>query len=191
MLCKTLFISQDTFKSDSAYWRDNVVYRVEEGLKDPVRVEAKYPAFSTIGFQSICIGMTYDNITEWILINKSESSLRDVFKNNRYSMTRFGVQKWKSFINGGCLQPHCNKEGFNAGKGSNKIYARIGVVSNKKVGGGNECNKIQSYIGIGTRLVDENGCLSANRGVSCGNFVMCNDGNCERSVPGIGTILIK
>ena len=154
--------------------------------------EAKYPAFSAIAFQSVCIGMTYGNDTRWILINKSASSLFDIFKNNQYSSTTLGVEKWKSFINGGCLQPDCNREGFNAGKGGNDIFVRIGIASNKKKGGGNQCNKIQSYIGIGTRLSDtKKGCLKKHRGVSCGNFVMCNDGICERSVSAIGTILIK
>ena len=172
------------------------MYKVDRGLSNPDK-EAKYPAFSAIAFQSVCIGMTYDNDTRWILINKSASSLFDIFKNNEYSSTAFDVDKWTSFMNESCLQPDCNMDGFNAGiddagTGDNDVYVRIGIASNKKSGKGNQCNKIQSYIGIGTKLKDtKGGCLKEHRGVSCGNFVMCNEGICERSVPAIGTVLIK
>ena len=175
---------------DSSYWQNDLVYSVDDGLKNPESVEAKYPAFSKIGFKSICIGMTYNESTNWIFINKSASSLLEIFQGNVYTRTVFGPNKWKDFITGGCLQPDCNNEGFNAGKNGGDIYVRIGIASNQKKGNGNECNKIESYIGIGTKLADT-GCLQSNPGVSCGNFAMCNDPGCRRSTAAIGTILIK
>ena len=133
--------------------------------------------------------MTYDNSTRWIHINKSASSLLEVFGSNRYSKTELGVAKWTNFISGGCLQPDCNNEGFNTGRSSGAIYARIGIASNKKWFL-SECSRIQSYIGIGTKMTDTSfGCLRNHRGVSCGNFAMCDA--CGRSVSAIGTIFVK
>lgn len=182
--------SKSTFHASSLYWQNSLEYRVDEALSDPDNEEAKYPAFSKMGFQSICIGMTYESATNWILINKAGSSLLDIFKHGRPVSTSLGPDKWKSIMKASCLQPDCNNEGFNSGKHNGEIYVRVGIASNTKTGEGNKCNRIQSFLGIGTRVLPSGSCSARRPCISCGNF-SCLERSCRRSVAGIGTILIR
>lgn len=153
-------------------------------------MEAKYPAFSHLSFQSICVGMTLNGTTNWILINKSGSSLLDIFQNNLYSQTAFGPMKWKDLIGESCLHLDCNDEGFNVQKSIGDVYIRIGVIGKKKSGSSSNCNKIKSFIGIGMKSLPSSGCTDRPL-ITCGNLGMCGDAECNKLIPAIGTILVK
>eukprot|EP00794_Sanderia_malayensis_P010885 gene10885-12041_t len=45
-----------TFDVTSSYWESNTVYNIENGLTSFEDDEAKFPAFITLGFTSICLG---------------------------------------------------------------------------------------------------------------------------------------
>lgn len=185
-----LTLSQQTFEASSSYWKNDMVYNVMNGLNNPKSEEAKYPAFSNVGFTSVCIGMKYSNIQRWLLIPQAASSLLHIFKDDVYKQTNLGRAKWKGLIRDSSLQLECNMEGFNAYKPASTIFARIGIMSNNDPYG-NSCSTPNSYIGLGTVWSHVNTCVPNLVGVSCGNLALCDPDNGEKSLAVFGMILVR
>ena len=75
--------------------------------------------------------MTENDVTNWILVDYTATSLYSVIADGNYRKTNVGRAGWKSLVNGARLQPHCNKEGFNVRSGSNR-KSRIGILADNK-----------------------------------------------------------
>ena len=159
----------------------------EKCLQNPRTTECKHPAFHSVSFQKICIGMNHTGTTKWTSISKTAQSLRDLFKHGIYRQTSKGKSAWKSLISGASLQTHCYREGFNVKSGSGSIFARIGIVADNDY----DCYYPNSYIGLGTKWSHSNTCPSGHPGVSCGNLALCWPDNGDKSLPAYGYIYVQ
>ena len=169
---------QTTFKSSSNYWTNNATYNADNGLKSFAEEEAKFPAFSKIKFEAVCVGMTFSGMTKWLRINITRDSLLHIFKPGIYIATYLGRTAWKNIIDQSSLQRNCNKEGFNVMRGNNNvIVARIGYMANNE----NECNSPDSAIGFGMW----------GHWKSCGNNARVHVDNGERANAAFGYIMIQ
>ena len=128
---------------------------VPAGLDGLTQNETKLASYHNIPFEKVCLGMTRNNVTNWILVNYTAASLYSVITGERnYSETNVGRANWMSLINGASLQDYCNKEGFNVqcsktnSNGIRRRKSRIGILGNND----NECDWCDSVIGFGIEM---------------------------------------
>ena len=110
--------------------------------------ETKLPIYWNTSFSKVCLGMKIPGevITSFISINKNADSLYSLIADGQFRVTSLGRNTWKALLGSkGNLQPHCNREGFNAYCGGPK--ARIGILGNNE----NDCGTCDSFIGFGTK----------------------------------------
>ena len=93
--------------------------------------------------------MTENDVTNWILVDYTATSLYSVIADGNYRKTDVGRAGWKSLINGARLQRNCNKEGFNVRCESDR-KSRIGILASNK----NYCGSCNTVIGFGIRMKD-------------------------------------
>ena len=94
--------------------------------------------------------MTRTDVTNWILVNYTATSLYSVIADGNYSETNVGRAEWMTLINGASLQQNCNKEGFNAECSIYQRKSRIGILGNN----GENCKYCNTVIGFGIEIVD-------------------------------------
>ena len=162
---------------NSAYWTNDVIYNVENGLTSFEGFEAKFPAFSKINFDAVCVGMTFAGATQWLRINIKRHSLLAIFTAGTYVPTSLGRAAWKSIIAQSSLQLNCNREGFNVRRSDNALLARIGYIANEQ----GDCATPDSAIGFGL----------AGNWKSCGNSASSSPDNGNKQNAAIGYILIQ
>ena len=162
---------------NSAYWTNDVTYSIENGLTSFEGFEAKFPAFSKIKFDAVCVGMTFAGATKWLRINIKQDSLLHIFKAGTYIPTYLGRAAWKSIIAQSSLQLNCNREGFNVRRADNAMLARIGYIANEQ----SDCNSPDSAIGFGL----------AGSWKSCGNSASSSPDNGDKQNAAIGYILVQ
>ena len=137
---------QKQFYAESEYWTNAEPFNQLSPsiLSDE---DAKYPAFNSTTFNSICIGMKKlpTGITKWLpLFNVSASSLRAIFASGEQKLTAVGIDKWKALMDYPRMQKNCNLEGFNLiSRGG--VSLRIGYMANNQ----NDCSSPDSFIGAG------------------------------------------
>lgn len=172
---------KSTFHYDSEYWSNNKGLNLTEGETMFDNQETKLPTYWSTSFSKICLGVKTGRKTNFVVISKEASSLHALIADGKYRSTSLGREKWKSLINpSGSLQPHCNKEGFNArcNKGDDGqafSKARIGVLGNNE----DSCSSCDSRIGFGTAGIPDD--LN-----TCGNEVLY-----EKHVKAICYILVQ
>lgn len=113
--------------------------------------EAKLASYHNTPFTKICVGMTRNNDTNWILVNYAATSLYSVMVNKTFHATKAGRAEWLSLIDSAPLQPYCNKEGFNV-KFYHNLKFRIGIAGNNE----EDCNSCDSVIGFGIGIAGGN-----------------------------------
>ena len=106
--------------------------------------ETKLASYYNTPFTRVCLGMTRNGVTNWIVVSHTASSLYRVIADGDYSATNLGSAEWKSLINGASLQTNCNREGFNV-RCSNLQKSRIGIAGDNQ----KNCNSCNSGIGFG------------------------------------------
>ena len=164
---------------------NNITFNEENGIKSFYTEEAKFNAFSKLSFHTVCIGMKYEGATNWLLVNKTGSSLQDIFKAGTYVATSINRDVWKGLIRDSSLQVYCNRQGFNVKDQYGNIYARIGYLGNQE----NECYTPDSFIALGAR--NSVVCASPLPKISCGNFASCSPDNGDKSLAAMGFILLQ
>eukprot|EP00794_Sanderia_malayensis_P010886 gene10886-12042_t len=173
-----------TFNATSSYWESNTVYNIENSLNSFESNEAKFPAFNTLNFTSICLGMKVNNVTKWVKIPKSATSLLSIFQGGNYQQTTLGRAAWMGLISGSSLQSNCNREGFNVKRdGKMIVAARIGLMANIE----SDCVSTDSFLGFG--ILFQSDFLPALPAISCGNFAQYSYQ--DQSVAAMGYVLIQ
>ena len=142
--------------------------------------------------------MKVENVIKWIEVDHEASSLLNEIVNKTWKEMKGGkngnpnvtAYKWKTLVNGSCLQKNSNKEGFNfftsfeTAHGHHYMKVRIGFVANNQ----NDCKTPNSCIGFG---ISVRGC---GRSVStaCGNVAVCGSSADVRNtnIPVFGFILV-
>ena len=120
----------------------------------------------------------------FIVINKQANSLYSLIADGSYRATSraLGRNTWKTLIGSqASLQPHCNKEGFNAlGASSFHSKARIGIATNEQ----NDCSSCDTRLGFGT------GGYSDDTN-TCGNVASHSPDNGDKIIKAMGYILVQ
>lgn len=100
-----LFFSslKETFKYDSEYWNNTVAYNESSGTSLH-NTETKLSSFWSTPFTRLCLGMKYQNETNWIALNYAGSSLREVIGNGTFKETNLTVTEWKKLLNKSTIQ---------------------------------------------------------------------------------------
>ena len=125
-------------------------WNVEKGLNGLAGTEAKLASYHNTPFTKLCLGMTWNGVTNWILVNYNATSLYSVIADENYRKTSAGRAEWMSLINGAKLQRKCNKEGFNIKFNVRNLKLRIGITGNNE----DNCDSCDSAIGFGTEIKD-------------------------------------
>ena len=128
---------QSTFHYDSQFWSNRISYNLPGSKTGFDSQETKLPTYWNTSFSKICLGMKIDNQLRFIVINKQANSLYSLIADGQYRHTTLGPGTWKTLVGSqASLQPHCDKEGFNAvGDNTYQSKARIGITANQQ----NDC----------------------------------------------------
>ena len=147
-------------------WTNKEGYAVEDGLEGLTEKESKLASYWNTPFKKICLGMTVNNETKWMMFDYNASSLYSVIADGQYRGTSAGRVTWLSLIAGSSLQDYCNYEGFNINLTSvgapSYMYLRVGFVGNNE----NDCETPDSWIGFGAEHVTFFG---NEHNLACGN----------------------
>ena len=184
-ICKLLL--QKTFDYNSNFWINNKTYKITHGLEGLTKKETKLASFWNTSFKKICLGMTINGATKWVVIDYQASSLFDVMADETYKETNVTSAKWKSLIASSQLYQHCNKEGLNIHEpatSQRKTRLRIGLITNSNQSCAIE--RFNSCIGFGTLI---QGCLGGRKNTACGNLLACKTYQTE--IPAFGYILVQ
>ncbi|XP_065055027.1 uncharacterized protein LOC135683633 isoform X2 [Rhopilema esculentum] len=141
--------TKGTFSTGSVYWSNGEVYNTELGIKSFYENEAKFPAFSNVAFDEICIGMKASSVVNWLRLPVKSSSLLAIFNPGTYIQTNLGRSAWKNLLLSSSLQRNCNREGINVKNDAGVIMARIGLIANNE----DECASPDSFFGLGIPII--------------------------------------
>lgn len=125
---------QRTFHYNSHFWSNRNTYKLAGGRTDFDLQETKLPTYWKTPFSKICLGIKIGHQLRFIVINRQANSLYSLIADGKYRATSLGGNTWKWLIGSqASLQPHCNKEGFNAvGDNPRQSKARIGFTANQQ-----------------------------------------------------------
>ena len=121
---------------------------VTAGLDGLTQNETKLASYHNTPFKKVCLGMTRNNVTNWILVSYTATTLYSVIADGDYRKANVGRKEWMSLINGASLQENCNMEGFNVQCSWPGRKSRIGILGNNK----NKCDSCNSVIGFGIEM---------------------------------------
>ena len=96
----------------------------------------------------MCLGMSQENVTNWILVNYTATSLYSVIADGSSRKMNVGRAEWMSLVNGNTLELNCNKEGFNVKCSHPERKSRIGILGNNQ----DDCTSCSSVIGFGFEM---------------------------------------
>ena len=165
-------------------WTNKESYAVEHGLEGLTEKESKLASYWSTPFKKICLGMTVNDETKWMMLDYEASSLYSVIADGNYRRTTAGRAAWKSLIAGSSLQPYCNEEGFGIFY-QNEIKIRLGYLANNQ----DRCPHSESCIGFG---IFYKACYNTQPNIACGNIAKCgSNDNGEKLTPAFGYILVQ
>ena len=167
-------------------WSNKESYAVEDGLEGLTEKETKLASYWNTPFTKICLGMTVNGDSKWIMLDYEASSLYSVIADGHYRNTSAGREAWKSLIAGSSLQQNCNQEGFDSSTGVDGqwISVRLGYIANNQ----NNCRTSDSCIGFG---ISYKGCNGEVYDITCGNIALCGgNGNGKKLTAAFGYIFV-
>ena len=126
-------------------WTNKETWNVHVGLNGLAQFETKLASYHNTPFTNVCLGMTVNDVTNWIRLNYPATSLYSVLADGHYHETNAGKAEWMSLIHGSSIQKYCHKEGFNVQCSYSSLQSRIGIFSNNQ----NNCGSCNSVIGFG------------------------------------------
>ena len=121
---------------------------IDEGLNGLAQNETKLASYHNTPFTKLCLGMTRIDVTNWILVDYTATSLYSVIADGSYHETNLGRAEWMSLLNDSVLQSTCNKEGFNAQCSKSKRMSRIGIFGDDD----DDCSNCNTVIGFGFEM---------------------------------------
>ena len=140
---------QKTFTYNSSYWTNKESYAEEDGLEGLItEKESKLASYWNTPFKKICLGMTINGNTDFMMLGYEASSLYDVIADGQTKNTNAGYKQWGLLIksNKNMILKYCIIEGFNIIQGS--FFARFGFGSDER----NECNRISTAVAFGMQF---------------------------------------
>jgi len=179
---------KSTFIATSPLWTTRKLHNEESIIQSLKEIEeAKFEAFNSMKFKSICFGLEYNKIKRWLHLHVRGTSLLDIFRRNRYISTNLGKTSWRSLVPDSSMQTHCNREGINVSYGGGQnIVIRIGITGNNE----NDCRSQDSSIGAGINSrIDY--CGTSLKQISSGNVAGCLTDNGDKALPAYSYVLIK
>ena len=145
MLC-----TQTRFEYNSGLWANKETYNVEGGLDGLAQNETKLASYHNTPFDKICLGMTLNDVTNWIVVNYTAVSMYNVIADGNHRETNVTRAEWMSLINGDSLKLNCVTEGFNVNVnyGHRNRMLRIGIAKHDDKHNV-KCNSGIAIIGFG------------------------------------------
>ena len=115
--------------------------------------EAKQASYHDTPLTKVCLGMSQNGMTNWILVNYPATSLYSVTADANYHATNVGRAEWMSLISSVGLQQNSNIKGFNlqcslSGKSRSGRKSRIGLLGNNE----SSCDSCDSVLGFGIEM---------------------------------------
>ena len=180
----TLVLKQDghraTFDYEAGYWSNTSSYNA--GSADLSTNEMKNPGYHLIPVTAVRVGMKEGaNPARYISFGYNGDSLYSLISDGSYRATGLGRETWRSLMQSGSLQPHCNREGFNAYHAYAR--ARVGIISNQE----GDCNSPDSRIGLGT----SGHACGQHDDNTCGNEATCSGDRGDRHTRGFGYLFVR
>ena len=114
--------------------------------------EAKLASYHNTPFTKLCLGMTRNDVTNWILVDYTATSLYSVIADGSYQETNLRRAEWTSLLNDAALQSACNKEGFNARCSWPRRMSRIGILGDNQGQKDGDCSSCNTVIGFGFQM---------------------------------------
>jgi hypothetical protein len=161
-------------------WTNKESYAVEDGLEGLTEKESKLGSYWNTPFKKICLGMTVNGDSKWMILDYEASSLYSVIADGQYRGKTAGKDTWMSVIAGSSLQSNCNHEGFNIQV--QNTNARLGFVANNE----DDCRTCDSWIGFGIYALT---CRISDY-KACGNRAVCAVDRVV-NIPAFGYILVQ
>ena len=128
--------------------KNKETWNVDKGLDGLAKNETKLVSYHNTPFNKVCLGMTENDVTNWILVNYTSTSLYSVIADGNCRKTNVGRKEWMSLINDAWLQSNCSKEGFNVYCSWSERKLRIGILGNEN----DDCSLCDSVIGFGIEI---------------------------------------
>ena len=162
-------------------------YNTSAGMTGFDGRETMLPTYWNTSFSKICLGMKNGEQINFIVINKTATSLYSLIADGKYRLTSLGRNKWKMLLGADAsMQLNCNMEGFNPACTGDSIWnkakpkARIGILGNEQ----NDCSTCDSRIGFGTggHPDDSN---------TCGNVAKYETDNGHKNIKTMGYIFVQ
>ena len=177
-----IIYTQPTFHYDSSLWSNKETFNLAGGETGFDTQETKLPTYWNTPLSKICLGMKIGEQLNFAVIDKQADSLYSLIADGQYRATSLRRDTWKTLIRSeASLQPHCNKEGFNAVSGDRSYSkARIGILGNNE----GDCGTCDSRIGFGTGGRHDN----SN---TCGNEAKWGGDNGDKHNNAMGYIFVQ
>ena len=93
-----LIALQTTFKYDSPFWINKETVNIDSGLDGLTQNEAKLASYHNTPLTKLCLGMSQNGVTNWILVNYTATSLYSVIADGNYHATNVERAEWISLI---------------------------------------------------------------------------------------------
>ncbi|MCA9689690.1 MAG: DUF4215 domain-containing protein [Myxococcales bacterium] len=141
---------EDTFRYDEPLWTNTMTLNPADADFD--HKQAKLASYQLVSFTEILVGVEAPILADppkpaWLVLPLAGESLHALISPGDHVQTMLGRDEWIKLVNGGALQPNCNREGLNAVDEINMDdhRARIGIIGNDQM----DCQSPNSRIGIG------------------------------------------
>ncbi len=172
--------SKKTFRYNNKVWTDNSLVAPAATALDTT--EAKLPAWNTVPFTQIRLGMKVGNTTRWLVMNYAAKSMFAAMSDNKHkAINGTSRNQWLTFVNGSSLQGNCNMRGLNVAPNPAHNRARIGIVGNQEP----NCGSCDSCLGIG---IGGGGC-GFDPAISAGNMYSGCGGN--KGITGFAWVMVR
>ncbi len=173
---------QPTFLYDSALWTTAGTHRPEDATHEIPQMKSRPNA--ELGLSAHRQGkQEADGPLRTLVLEHRAGSLLEVFQGGGLVPTALGRDAWRSLLADGSLQPHCNEEGFNAGRPGDYARVRIGIVGNNE----DQCDSPDSRIGFGGAGI---GCGQDGTN-ACGNEAFCSADRGDRHTQAFGFVFVR
>lgn len=123
---------------------------MKQSLSNPLETEAKFKAFSTMSFSSICLGMKVESRTNYVKFDEEFDSLQQLFETvNKTNVKRTTAKEkdWRELIPNSFLQSKIVVQGFNIEGEVTSV--RLGVLANNIGKGWTKDTWTDTWLGVG------------------------------------------
>ncbi len=175
-----------TFTYDAVYWTQGMQLNTDATELD--MTEAKFISFDAMPFTQLRLGMSVAGKLNWMVLNYSATTLREVFAQQFFIATSAGATAWLSLIDNSRINSNCRGEGFDITAANNATGVRLGIWGNTST----TCTNNNSVLGFGIDVYTPASVFcGVTFGSTTGNSSGCGAAVDDRSTPAFGYIMLR